>query len=262
MYSIGIDSGSRTTKLCLYNIVNNSIIDYYKEETLKNHEEQIDKIISQQLIYNNIDQSQIESIVITGYGRKNYSKSNRYSSEIICHASGVNYLNKKIKTVIDIGGQDSKIIKLSDNGKVKDFLMNDKCAAGTGRFLEKIAEYFKISLEDMGKIALSSTKDVEISSTCVVFAESEIIGLVSSGEKIEDIINSVLKSVVHRILSMSGAVGLDFPVAFVGGVARNVGMVRLMKELIGDDIYIPLMPEYTGAVGAALSCIGDLRSPP
>ena len=250
--SIGIDSGSRMTKLCLYDTILKSIIDFYVEDTHNNHEEQADRMIDKILNKHQIDKSLIKDIITTGYGRKNYSKATKYSSEIVCHARGIYFYNKNIKTLIDIGGQDSKIIKISNTGKVLDFLMNDKCAAGTGRFLEKIAQFFCVEIDDLIEIAEKSDKKIEISSTCVVFAESEIIGLVSAGEKRANIIKAVYNSILHRIFAMCSPIGIESPLGFVGGVAKNKGIVSLMQDIFENEVYVPEMPEFTGALGAAL----------
>ncbi|MCL2064416.1 MAG: acyl-CoA dehydratase activase [Candidatus Cloacimonetes bacterium] len=245
------------TKLCLFDLINKKFVDYLQEETKYNHEEQFDLIVEKILKHNHIEKHLLKSVVCTGYGRKNYSKATKYVSEIICHAKGVFTQNSNIKTVIDIGGQDSKIILLSKNGKVYDFLMNDKCAAGTGRFLEKVAQFFDISMNQLADIPIKTDNHIEISSTCVVFAESEIIGLLSSGEKKENIISAVYNSIIHRIISMNGAIGIDYPIAFVGGVAKIQGMVMAMNHILESDVFVPDFPEYTGAMGAAVIETGD-----
>jgi predicted CoA-substrate-specific enzyme activase len=162
------------------------------------------------------------------------------------------FLNKNIKTIIDIGGQDTKIIKISEHGKVLDFIMNDKCAAGTGRFLEKVADFFKIDIREMSEIARLSSEKISINSTCVVFTESEIIGLIASGVKKEDIVNAVHYSVAHRVLSMSGQIMIERPVAFVGGVAKNNSVAEALSDCLETEVFIPPIPDITGAVGAAL----------
>ena len=253
MYNIGIDSGSRMTKLCLFDIDTHSIADTMITDSSELHERLFYDMIEEVLSKNNLTKADILNINTTGYGRKNFTLANKYSSEIMCHAKGVHYLNPDIKTIIDIGGQDTKIIKLCGKGKVQDFIMNDKCAAGTGRFLEKVADFFKIKVSDLGEIAKDSTKKLEISSTCVVFAESEIIGLVASGQKREDIINAVHHSIINRIISMSGHIQIESPVAFVGGVAKNSGMAHTLQICLNTDIYIPPSPDITGAVGASLA---------
>ncbi len=258
MYSIGIDSGSRMTKYCLLNIETLTLTDYIIETTNADYEAQVDSLIKKNLLKNKINNSQIKAIITTGYGRKNYSKANKYSSEIICHGKGINFYNQNVRTIIDIGGQDSKVIKI-ENGKVIDFVMNDKCAAGTGRFLEKVAEIFNLKVNDLGDLSLQSKQDTLISSTCVVFAESEIIGLISQGVKKEDIIAAVHKSVIHRILSMANSLKLELPIAFVGGVANNKGVIDAMNKYIsstlanGFKVFVPEIPDITGALGASLS---------
>jgi predicted CoA-substrate-specific enzyme activase len=266
MYSIGIDSGSRMTKFCLFDINKKSLIDYSITETKPVYEKQLNEIIEFHLHKNKVQTCQVTSIITTGYGRKNYSKATKFSSEIICHAKGVNYFNPNIKTIIDIGGQDSKVIKVN-NGKVIDFIMNDKCAAGTGRFLEKVAEIFSLSVDDLGKLSILSENKISISSTCVVFAESEIIGLISQGIQKEDIISAVHKSIIHRVLSMANNLYIDLPIAFVGGVANNIGIIKILNTYLKTEylqnnltndhnnlqVFIPDIPDITGALGAALS---------
>ena len=252
MFTIGIDCGSRMTKLCLFDLEGSLIKDTIIMDSNENHEELFSQMIDIVLKKNDLTKDKILYVNTTGYGRKNFSGARRTVSEIISHAKGVNYFNPQIKTIIDIGGQDTKIIKITDKGKVLDFVMNDKCAAGTGRFLEKVADFFKLDIAELGEIALKSYIQLEISSTCVVFAESEIINLITSGHKREDIINAVHFSIINRILSMSGQIQIEFPLAFVGRVAKNIGMVNAMKKSLENFIYVPPIPEMTGAVGVAI----------
>jgi predicted CoA-substrate-specific enzyme activase len=167
---------------------------------------------------------------------------------------GAHVLNRGTRTIIDIGGQDSKAIKVDpDNGRVRDFVMNDKCAAGTGRFLEKIAELLDYQLEELGDRALEATKKIEISSQCVVFAESEVISLKARGERREDIAAGIHYASARRVRNLVNRVGLDPELVFSGGVSNNVGMKRALEDLVGHEITTTRLDMvYAGAVGAAV----------
>jgi predicted CoA-substrate-specific enzyme activase len=250
--SIGIDSGSRLTKAVLFDLKKNAILDQLIEDSEPNHETQIDRIISEMLSKNNFKSLDIKGVFCTGYGRKNYTKATKNSSEIICHAKGVYYLDPTVRTIIDIGGQDSKIIRLDETGKVINFVMNDKCAAGTGRFLEKVTQILKLNFNELNNLYFNSDKTIEISSTCVVFAESEIIGLISLGESKENIINAVYYSIAHRLTAMAGGLKLTPPIAFVGGIATIKGIVVALEKCLGYGIIVPNYPIISGALGASL----------
>jgi predicted CoA-substrate-specific enzyme activase len=252
MFSIGIDCGSRTIKLCLFDLLQKSIIDIVAIDSSPEIENQIENIVTKALKKNNLLRENAHRIVCTGYGRKKFVSASACSSEIICHATGTFFFDKSIRTVIDIGGQDAKIIKLSPKGKVLDFAMNDKCAAGSGRFLEKVADIFRVDVAQLGQLDGQSAQHLTINSTCVVFAESEIIGLLSGGHKKEDILRAVHDSIAHMIYNVSGHVGIEYPVAFVGGVAKNIGMHRALNKCLQTDLFVPQYPDFTGAIGAAI----------
>jgi predicted CoA-substrate-specific enzyme activase len=241
------------TKICLLNITENKIVDLLKQDSTENHTQMFDQMIDTILSKNNVSSRDIYQTICTGYGRKNYSRSDVVLTEILCHSRGVNYFDKSIKTIIDMGGQDTKIIKVSPTGKVMDFLMNDKCAAGTGRFIEKIADFFSVYIEQLSDICSRSTSDIDISSTCIVFAESEMIGLIARGESRENIVKAVFRSIAHRIVAMSGQLQLEPPIAFVGGVANISSMISSLSECLQSDIIVPAHPDFTGAIGAAVS---------
>lgn len=194
----------------------------------------------------------IEYIVSTGYGRKNVAFAQKNITEITCHVKGTFFLNPNIRTILDIGGQDSKVIKVGSDGTVLDFFMNEKCAAGTGRFLETIGRVLDIDLEDMGPKALESKKSVKLSSTCTVFAESEVISKIAEGEMIEDILNGVHESISDRAIAMLQKLGIEDAIAMTGGVAKNVGVVSCISKKLKTDIYVPNEPQIIGALGAAI----------
>jgi predicted CoA-substrate-specific enzyme activase len=173
-------------------------------------------------------------------------------TEISCYARGIHHLYPQVQTVIDIGGQDSKVVAVGPGGRPLDFAMNDKCAAGTGRFLEVIARALELDLEDIGPRALRARRAADISSTCTVFAESEVVTLVAEGVPREEIVAGICRSIAKRVGGMARRVGVEPPVAFAGGVAKNVGVVRALEEVLGEALIVPEEPQIVGALGAAL----------
>lgn len=198
------------------------------------------------------DSSDIKSIVGTGYGRKNIKKAISNVTEISCHAKGAKHLFPDVRLVIDIGGQDSKVIKLKDDGSLADFAMNEKCAAGTGRFLEAMARVINVNIKDFGKLSQLSKKEISLSNVCAVFAESEVISKIAEGEKLEDLISGLHKSIADRIAGMIKRVGMHSPVVMTGGVAKNIGVVKALESIFNCPILIPVEPQIVGALGAAL----------
>ena len=192
-----------------------------------------------------------DKIVATGYGRALVTDADFVITEISAFAHGATFYTPNARTIIDIGGQDSKIIKLR-NGKLDRFIMNDRCAAGTGNFIEKIAQSLDLTLEEFGELALKSESPETIDSLCVVMAETEILSLVSEGKKIEDIVLGVCNALVRRINSIGSQVGIEEPIIFCGGCALNRGLVKAMKGM-SSEILVPELPQLIGALGAALS---------
>jgi predicted CoA-substrate-specific enzyme activase len=186
----------------------------------------------------------------TGYGRSSISFADRTVSEISAHAKGVHSLRPEVRGIIDVGGQDSKVIAL-ENGCITDFLMNDKCAAGTGKFLEYTARALEVPIGELGPMALSASRPVAITSMCTVFAESEVLSLRARGISREDIAAGLINSIAGRIVTMVRRLKLEEPVAFVGGVAKNVGMRRALETELGITLFVPEEPQITGALGAA-----------
>ncbi|MDT3425357.1 putative CoA-substrate-specific enzyme activase [Paenibacillus forsythiae] len=192
-------------------------------------------------------------VVATGYGRISAPYANKTVTEITCHAKGAHYIHPQTKTIIDMGGQDCKAIRLDDDGNVADFAMNDKCAAGTGRFLEVMANVFKVSLDELGPLSLSATEVLPVSSTCTVFAESETVSLLARGEKPENIIVGIHHAISKRVGGMFSRVGVQNDVFFSGGVAKNVGMRKALEEALQIKIVEPRKdPQLAGAIGAAV----------
>jgi len=199
-----------------------------------------------------IERSEIRHIVSTGYGRISATYATKTVTEITCHAKGANYLYPNVRTIIDIGGQDAKAIRIDADGSVADFAMNDKCAAGTGRFLEVMAGVFKTPLAELGELALTATEHVPMSSTCTVFVESETISLLARGEKPANILAGIHYAIGNRIAGLFARVGIVSDVFFSGGVAKNKGMKKAIEEVLKVTIVEPVFdPQLTGALGAA-----------
>ena len=199
-----------------------------------------------------VERSQITQVVATGYGRLNFAQADRELSEVSCHGKGMVFLCPQVRTVIDIGGQDAKALLLDDWGYLDHFIMNDKCAAGTGRFLEAMSRVLDVQVEDMGMLSERSQNPVSISSTCAVFAESEVISRLSSGETVEDIVAGIHVSVAKKVSGLAVRVGYRPQVAMSGGVAKNRGIVRAMEQELQCEILVPEDCQMAGAIGAAL----------
>jgi len=195
---------------------------------------------------------EVAVVVSTGYGRDRIPFADKRVTEISCHAKGAAALFPGTRTVIDIGGQDSKVIRVDAGGRVQSFQMNDKCAAGTGRFLEVMARALEVELEEMGALSRQSQKRVTVSSVCTVFAESEVVSLVASGAHREDIIRGIHAAIADRTRSLAGRVGIEPEVTMTGGVAKNAGVVAELSERLGLSLNLPEEPQTAGALGAAL----------
>jgi predicted CoA-substrate-specific enzyme activase len=251
MISCGVDIGSRSIEVVLFDgaqIIESLIID-----TGAFPKDNAQDAFQRALQAAGIDRSALTRIIATGYGRNYFTDATKVVSEILCHAAGVSYFFPGARTVIDIGGQDSKMMQLGENGKVQNFVMNDRCAAGTGKFIEMVARTLTVPLEETGLIALTTRDSCEISSMCAVFAESEIIGLLHKGIPREVIFRGVFKSVAKRVLGMAGKIGIRDDFIFTGGVALNPGVVEALKMESGHSgLKVPSSPQITGALGAAI----------
>jgi predicted CoA-substrate-specific enzyme activase len=257
MYTCGIDVGSVSTEAVILLKNNdkinagNKIISYVIIPTGANSKDAALKAFNDALMKASISKEEVSSIVATGYGRLNIPFANKNITEISCHAKGVLNYFPDTKTVIDVGGQDSKVIKLDQSGNPVDFLMNDKCAAGTGRFLEVMAQALEINLEHFSEIFINTKDKVDITSTCTVFAESEIVSLIGHGVDKNKIIKGLIYSIVNKIVIMVERLGFEEPVCMTGGVAKNLAVVKALEEKIGLKVNVPEEPQITGALGAA-----------
>ena len=259
MYVLGIDSGSTSTNAVIMD-QNRKIKAFDVVRTGAKSGESAQRILDQVLEKAGLTRDDISWIVSTGYGRVSIPFADDNVTEISCHRRGAHYFNNDIRTILDIGGQDSKAIKLDENGEVTDFVMNDKCAAGTGRFLEAIARTLEIGIDEVGPAALTSKENIEITSMCTVFAESEVISLIANNKEKSDIANGVCHSIANKAYSLMKRVGLQGGYMMTGGVAKNPGVVRAVEEKLGNRLYICPEPEIVGAVGASLYALDKLQA--
>ena len=250
MITAGIDIGSISAKAAIMKedvLLGTKVISTGYQAELSGN-----KVFSEILSELGIARNMVERIVATGYGRKSMTAADKAITEIMCHAAGAHYLDPRIRSIIDIGGQDSKAIVMDDKGKVVNFVMNDKCAAGTGRFLEVMAGALEVDLNQFGDISLLADCPAKISSLCTVFAESEVISLIAKGEKRENIIAGIHDSICARVSAMMMRIGVREPVMITGGVAKNAGVVRALGKMIHTPIEVSPYAQENGAIGAAL----------
>ncbi len=250
MITAGIDIGSITAKAAL--IEDNRLLGTRLQFTGYNAQKAGKAVLEELIAQTGVQREQIALVVSTGYGRNSVDFADKAITEITCHGAGAHFIDPETRFVIDVGGQDSKVIKIDAAGKVVDFAMNDKCAAGTGRFLEVMARAMEADLDDFGEISARADNPASISSICTVFAESEVISLISKGETRENMIAGIHESVASRISAMARRVGVTEPVMMTGGVARNPGVVRALGKKLRVEIRVSPHAQLNGAIGAAL----------
>jgi predicted CoA-substrate-specific enzyme activase len=253
----GVDIGSRSSKAVVVNqdnkVVGDALIDTDVIPSRSGRQ-----VLEQALARARVDWSQLKGIVATGYGRVQADFAHKTITEISCHAQGVHATDNRIRTIIDIGGQDSKVIKLDETGRVVDFAMNDRCAAGTGKFLEVMSRALGASLDEFAKLYFKSRQPCGISSVCTVFAESEVISLLAEGHQRENIIAGLHQAVAKRVANMALRLGVEQKIGFTGGVAKNQGMVRALEQELGSKFCrLKYNPQMIGALGAAIIARGN-----
>lgn len=250
IYTMGVDIGSTASKAVILkngkDIVSSAVIDVGAGTSGPGRA--VKKVLEEA----NLTREDVSYIMATGYGRNAFEEADFQMSELSCHAKGAYFLFPNVHTIIDIGGQDAKALKIGDGGMLENFVMNDKCAAGTGRFLDVIARVLEVDVGDLQDLDAKSTEEVAISSTCTVFAESEVISQLATGTKIEDIVKGIHFAIASRVGSLSKRVGLKDDVVFTGGVALNEGMVRALERNTGHKIKTSPLCQLNGALGAAL----------
>jgi len=250
MYFAGVDIGSTMTKVVIVN-ADEKICSRVVGLTGAEHRRLANEVMAEALKQASLCLDEVSFVVATGYGRLNVPFADRQITELSCHAKGVSSLFPDVRTAIDIGGQDAKGMKIN-HGNLVDFVMNDKCAAGTGRFLEVISDALGIKVEDLGSISLKATHKVEISSICTVFVQQEVVSCLSEGTPLEDIVAGIHDAIASRVVRMVKRLKIEPSVVLTGGVAKNVGVVKAVKENLGCEVLIPVDPLLSGAIGAAL----------
>ena len=250
-YFAGIDSGSTSTDVVILDrdarIVTGIILP-----TGAGAAAGAERALEEALQQAGLERGDIDAMVTTGYGRTAISDGDRSITEITCHARGAHYLGPSVRTVIDIGGQDSKVIRLDENGGVVNFVMNDKCAAGTGRFLEMMARTMEMSLDEMSQRGLKYKEDITISSMCTVFAESEVVSLIAQNKDTDDIVHGLNKAVASKTASLAKRVGGEERYMMTGGVSKNESLVRTLEQKLETTLVVHENAQLCGALGAAL----------
>lgn len=248
-YFAGIDIGSTMTKAV---ILDEGVIAAVIGPTGPEHRRLANQVMEEALNRAGISFDAVTYVVATGYGRINVPFSDKQVTEISCHAKGVHHLFPDAKTIIDIGGQDSKAIQLDSAGKISNFVMNDKCAAGSGRFVEMIADALELKLDEVGPLSLESTKPAHISSICTIWAQQEVTAAQAKGTPIADLVAGVHNSLADRVVRMAKRLNVEREVILTGGGAKNVGLEKAISTYLGEDIQVPEEPLLTGALGAAI----------
>ena len=248
---VGIDSGSTSTDVVILN-EEQEIVSQVILPTGAGAAAGADRALEEALRQANLTREDLTAIVTTGYGRTAIQSGDKSITEITCHARGAFFLNPNVRTIIDIGGQDSKVIRIDDTGNVTNFVMNDKCAAGTGRFLELMARTLELSLEQMSEMGLTWKEDITISSMCTVFAESEVVSLIAQDKTAADIIHGLNESVAAKTCALVKRVGGEGDYMMTGGVSKNKGVVDAIERRLGVKLCISDAAQLNGALGAAL----------
>lgn len=259
MITAGIDIGSTTTKAVVLG-EGNALLGFAVKPTGGNNRRAAEEVLDQAAASAGVARGDLRQIFTTGYGRENIPFANKHVTEITCHAMGVHAFCPEVRTIVDIGGQDTKGIQIDGHGKVVEFVMNDKCAAGTGRFLEVMAHALGMTVQDLAEVSREATSRVKISSMCTVFAESEVVSLVAKGVPAPDIVWGIHQAVAERSVILLKKLRVAQPIAMSGGVANNRGLVSALEEKLGAPLRIPELPQIMGAVGAATLALRSGRA--
>ena len=258
-YAAGVDVGSTQTKAVVVD-EKRAIVARALTDTGANVTRAAEEAFAEAIRAAGLEEEEVEYVVGTGYGRYKVTFGNTQVTEISCHGRGAVHMFPKTRTVVDMGGQDTKAIRVAPTGEILDFCMNDKCAAGTGRFLGAAASALELGLDRLGPTALMGTKAVKISTTCTVFAESEVLAWMGRGKKIEDILLGVHQSIAGRSAGLARRVGIEEEVTFTGGVAKNEAMIRTLTQALGVPVNVSEDSHYMGALGAALFALDHIMA--
>jgi predicted CoA-substrate-specific enzyme activase len=250
MITAGVDIGSLNTKVVV--LGNSKILSWGLGLTGSSSSQAAEEVIDEALKRAEISLSSVDSIISTGVGKKEATLAQRQATEVMCEAKGAQFLYPAARGVIDIGAESCRVVKCDPAGRVVDFALNDRCAAGTGIFLDTMAKALEVRPEEMGKLSLESKEEVNITSMCVVFAESEVVSQIHRRVNKVDILKGIHKSIATRILGMVSRVHLEGEIIIIGGVARNIGVITCLEEMMKCNLAIPKNPQIVGALGAAL----------
>ncbi len=263
MIVAGVDVGSLTGKCVVLRAAKMFGMDEVLSSSITNT--RVKSVTTATIVYEdslkkaNLNAGEVKYIVGTGYGRIKIPFADKNISEISCHGRGAHYYLPSVRTIIDIGGQDSKVIRVDENGKLVDFTMNDKCAAGTGRFLEVMAKALETTLDEMGPLSLQAKRAAMITAQCSVFAETEVVSLIADDIDVKDIIAGLSESIASRVVSLVNRIGLKPDLTITGGVAKNVGVIKCIEDKLNIKIKkVPIDPQLIGALGAALFAKDEL----
>lgn len=251
MYTLGIDIGSTTSKCVI--LKDGSEVIAMSLVQAGTGTDGPSRAYTEVLTKAGLTKEQIDYTVATGYGRNTYAEADAEMSELSCHAKGVHFMNPECRTIIDIGGQDAKVIQLSERGTIANFVMNDKCAAGTGRFLDVMAGLLQMPVSDLENYALRAEEPVKISSTCTVFAESEVISQLSKNVDLSNLVAGICNSVASRTAALAKRAGIKDVVCMSGGVAQNGGVREALAHELGTPVLEVKYAQYMGALGAAIA---------
>ena len=251
MFYAGVDVGSTTTKAAIIDVnralVGTSLLTTGADVTLA-----AQRGFDEAVTAARIEAHDVNMIIGTGYGRYKVTFGHAQITEISCHAKGASFLFPNTRTLLDIGGQDTKAIRVGEGGEVLEFAMNDKCAAGTGRFLDASAQVLEIPLDELGPTGLRARAPIKLSNVCTVFVESEILSHTARGRSVEDIVGGVHRAIASRSVALMRRVGLEEEVTFTGGVSKNIGMQRAIEEALGTTLNVSELSQHMGAIGGAL----------
>lgn len=247
MYSIGIDSGSVATKAVLFK---DGIVDTVLIPTGWSPKNACNDVFESLLARNSLNADEVY-VVATGYGRVATDFADKTLTEITCHGKGAHYLDSDVRTILDIGGQDSKVIKLDRDGNIADFIMNDKCAAGTGRFLQVMVSLLGADIEDLDSLTRGAEPE-KINSMCTVFAESEVVSMLAGGSSVEAVASGILHSIAGKISTLASRVGIENKVMFTGGLAKSSELTRIIEQKLGREVVTNSYSQLNGAIGAAV----------
>ena len=252
MFCAGVDIGSRTVKVAIIELDSKNMIASGITDTGPAPSRTATDLFTQTMERADLKSGDLARVVSTGYGRAGIDWADKTITEISCQAASCTALYPRSQTIIDIGGQDSKVVALSEQGRVRDFALNDRCAAGTGRFLEMVATIVNVPLAELGSLAAKAEQSVEINSTCAVFAESEIVSLLARGSQPADVVHGAIQAIARRVKSLAGKLSYQPAMVFTGGVAKNQAVVESLQKHFGCEVLVPEHPQLTGAFGAAL----------